>query len=138
MGYLFDAMDKVRKTIKERFRNRVNSYMPYISIIESRWDRQMQSPLHVVACFLNPGIYFRIDFVRKLEVSIRFLCTMMKLVPNGSVQERIMVQLESYKKSTNIFGSSLAIRMRTRLQLDIYYTCSVISILLEHFFISVI
>ncbi|XP_075668925.1 uncharacterized protein LOC142638744 [Castanea sativa] len=79
------------------------------------WNKQLHSPLHAVGCFLNPAIYFRPSFKRQNAVQRGLLSTLMRLVPDPDIQDKISSQLDEYKKSIGDFGTSLAIRQRERL-----------------------
>nr|XP_023900900.1 uncharacterized protein LOC112012749 [Quercus suber] len=115
MGYLYEAMDKAKEEIKRRLKNKVSLYGNYIRVIDARWDKQLHSPLHAAGCFLNPAIYFRPSFKRKNEVQRGLLSTLMRLIPDPDIQDKISSQLDEYKKSIGDFGTSLAIRQRERL-----------------------
>ncbi|XP_075658935.1 uncharacterized protein LOC142628782 [Castanea sativa] len=79
------------------------------------WDKQLHSPLHATGCFLNPAIYFRPSFKRQNEVQRGLLSTLMRLVPDPDIQDKVSSQLDECKKSIGDFGTSLAIRQRERL-----------------------
>ncbi|XP_030934976.1 uncharacterized protein LOC115960295 [Quercus lobata] len=115
MGYLYEAMDKAKEEIKRRLKNKVSLYGHYVRVIDTRWDKQLHSPLHAAGCFLNPAIYFRPSFKRQNEVQRGLLSTLMRLVPDPDIQDKISSQLDEYKKSIGDFGTSLAIRQRERL-----------------------
>ncbi|XP_042454226.1 uncharacterized protein LOC122038507 [Zingiber officinale] len=115
MGYLFEAMEKAKETIKVRLRNKITQYGPYIRVIDARWDKQLHSPLHAAGCFLNPAIYFSPSFTKQKEVARGLLTTITRLVPDDDVQDKISAQLEEYKASTGDFGLSIAIRQREKL-----------------------
>ncbi|XP_023878095.2 uncharacterized protein LOC111990539 [Quercus suber] len=110
MGYLYEAMDKAEEEIKKRLKNKVSLYGNYIRVIDARWDKQLHSPLHAACCFLDPAIYFRPSFKRQNVVQRGLLSTLMRLIPNPDIQEKISSQLNEYKKSIGDFGTSLAIR----------------------------
>ncbi|XP_075663226.1 uncharacterized protein LOC142632767 [Castanea sativa] len=99
MGYLYKAMDKAKEEIKRRLKNKVSLYGHYIRVIDARWDKQLHSPLHAAGCFLNPAIYFRPSFKRQNEVQRGLLSTLMRLVPDPDIQDKISSQLDEYKKS---------------------------------------
>ncbi|KAL4633086.1 hypothetical protein ACB092_04G095800 [Castanea dentata] len=115
MGYLYEATDKAKEEIKRRLKNKVSLYGNYIRVIDARWDKQLHSPLHAASCFLNPAIYFRPSFKRQNEVQRGLLSTLMRLIPDPDIQDKISSQLDEYKKSIGDFGTSLAIRQRERL-----------------------
>ena len=75
-------------------------------MIDSRWDKQLSSPLHMVGCLLNPSIFFGPSFNRKNEVTRGFLNALTRLVFDDEVQETISAQLEEYRKSIGDFGMS--------------------------------
>uniref|UniRef100_A0A6N2LQL2 BED-type domain-containing protein n=1 Tax=Salix viminalis TaxID=40686 RepID=A0A6N2LQL2_SALVM len=115
MGYLYEAMDKAKEAIKIRLKNRMSQYGPYIRVIDARWDKQLHSPLHAAGCFLNPGIYFRPSFSKQREVTRGLLTTIMRLVPDCDTQDNIIAQIEEYKRATGLFGVTMAIRNREKL-----------------------
>lgn len=115
MGYLYEAMDKAKEAIKTRLKNRMSQYGPYIRVIDARWDKQLHSPLHAAGCFLNPGIYFRPSFSKQREVTRGLLTTIMRLVPDCDTQDNISAQIEEYKRATGLFGVTMAIRQREKL-----------------------
>ena len=88
MGYLYEAMDKAKEEIKGRLKNKVSLYGHYIRVIDARWGKQLNSPLHAVGCFLNPAIYFRPSFKRQNEVQGGLLSTLMRLVPDPDIQDK--------------------------------------------------
>ena len=115
MGYLYEAMDKAKEAIKTRLKNRMSQYGPYIRVIDARWDKQLHSPLHAAGCFLNPGIFFRPSFSKQKEVTRGLLTTIMRLVPDCDTQDNISAQIEEYKRATGLFGITIAIRQREKL-----------------------
>ena len=115
MGYLYRAMDRAKEEIKVRMKHKVSLCGPYVKVIDSRWDRQLHSHLHAACCFLNPAIYFRPTFTKKSEVHRGLLATIMRLVRDPEIQDKISSQLDEYKKSIGDFGMSLAIRQREKL-----------------------
>ncbi|GKU94540.1 hypothetical protein SLEP1_g8019 [Rubroshorea leprosula] len=115
MGYLYEAIDKAKETIKKNFNNRLSHYMPYINVIDARLDKQLYSPLHAAGCFLNPGIYFKPSFNKQTTVTRGLLNTLTTLIPDEDKQDLISSQLEEYKKATGTFGMSLAIRQKEKL-----------------------
>ena len=108
-------MDKAKETIKTRLKNRISQYGPYIRVIAARWDKQLYSPLHAAGCFLNPGIFFRPSFSKQKEVTRGLLTTIMRLVPDCDTQDNISAQIEEYKKATGLFGITIAIHQREKL-----------------------
>uniref|UniRef100_A0A6N2MSJ5 BED-type domain-containing protein n=1 Tax=Salix viminalis TaxID=40686 RepID=A0A6N2MSJ5_SALVM len=115
MGYLYEAMDKAKEAIKTRLKNRMSQYGPYIRVIDARWDKQLHSPLHAAGCFLNPGIFFRPSFSKQREVTRGLLTIIMRLIADCDTQDNISAQIEEYKRATGLFGITIAIRQREKL-----------------------
>ena len=115
MGYLYEAMDRAKEEIKVRMNHKVSLYGPYVQVINARWDKQLYSHLHAAGCFLNPAIYFKPTFTKKNEVHRGLISTIMRLVRDPEIQDKISSQLDEYKKSIGDFGMSLAIRQREKL-----------------------
>ena len=120
MGYLYETMDKV-KDIKARLKNKIPSYIPFTSVIDARWDKQLHSPLHVAGCYLNPGIFFRPSFKKQKDVTKGLLSSITRLVPNLDEQDNLSSQIEAYKKSLGDYGMPMAIRQREKLSPGILY-----------------
>uniref|UniRef100_A0A2N9EDY6 BED-type domain-containing protein n=1 Tax=Fagus sylvatica TaxID=28930 RepID=A0A2N9EDY6_FAGSY len=115
MRYLYETMDRAKEEIKVRMKHKVSLYGPYVQVIDARWDKQLYSHLHAACCFLNLAIYFRPTFTKKNEVHRGLLATIMRLVRDPKIQDKISSQLDEYKKSIGDFGMSLAIRQCEKL-----------------------
>ncbi|GJM98369.1 hypothetical protein PR202_ga15376 [Eleusine coracana subsp. coracana] len=115
MGYLYEAMEKAKESIRSRMMHRACLYGPYVRVIDARMERQLHSPLHAAGCFFNPGIYFSPSFRMQSYAFRGLIKTIASLVRDGEIQDKIFVQLEEYKKSTGDFGLPIAIRQREKL-----------------------
>ncbi|XP_075653427.1 uncharacterized protein LOC142623837 [Castanea sativa] len=115
MGCLYEAMDKAKENIKARLKNKISAYIPFTSVIDARWDKQLHSPLHAAGCYLNPGIFFRPSFKKQKEITKGLLSTITRLVPDPDEQDTLSSQIEAYKKALGDFGMPMAIRQREKL-----------------------
>ena len=121
MGYLYEAMDKAKENIKERLKSKISAYIPFTSVIDARWDKQLHGPLHAVGCYLNPGIFFKPSFKKQKEVTKGLLSSITRLVPDPNAQDNLSSQIEAYKKSLGDFGMPMAIRQHEKLSPGILY-----------------
>jgi len=121
MGYLYEAMDKAKENIKARLKNKISAYIPFTSVIDARWDKQLHSPLHAAGCYLNPGIFFRPSFKKQKDVTKGLLSSITRLVSDPDEQDILSSQIESYKKSVGDFGMPMAIRQREKLSPGMLY-----------------
>jgi hypothetical protein len=115
MGYLYDAMEKAKESIRARMMHKACLYGPYVRVIDARMEKQLHSPLHAAGCFFNPCIYFSPSFKMQSYAFRGLIKTITSLVPDDDVQDKIFLQLEEYKKSTGDFGLPIAIRQREKL-----------------------
>ncbi|KAG6629998.1 hypothetical protein CIPAW_14G124200 [Carya illinoinensis] len=114
MGYLYNAMEKAKENIKARLKNKVSAFMPFIRVIDARWDKQLHSPLHAAGCLLNPEIYFNPSFKSKNDVSREFMTCVVKMEPDIDKQDEIIQQIDMYKNAHGDFGQPIAIRQREK------------------------
>ncbi|XP_042959488.1 uncharacterized protein LOC122294653 [Carya illinoinensis] len=56
MEYLYNAMEKAKENIKARLKNKVSAFMPFIRVIDARWDKQLHSPLHAAEMMFLEGL----------------------------------------------------------------------------------
>ncbi|CAM0952134.1 unnamed protein product [Alopecurus aequalis] len=115
MGYLYDAMEKAKESIRKRMTHNACLYGPYVRVIDARLEKQLHSPLHAAGCFFNPSIYFSPSFKMQSIVSRGLMKTITSLVRDDETQDKVFLQLEEYKKSTGDFGLPIAIRQREKL-----------------------
>ncbi|PHT78203.1 hypothetical protein T459_16255 [Capsicum annuum] len=59
MGYMLEAMDKVKETVQRGFDGVSRHYEKVLEIIDSRLIDQLKRPLHSAGYILNPGLYFK-------------------------------------------------------------------------------
>ncbi|XP_065629809.1 uncharacterized protein LOC136067610 [Quercus suber] len=115
MGYSHEAMDKAKENIKARLKNKISAYIPFTSVIDARWDKQLHIPLHAAGCYLNPGIFFRPSFKKQKVVTKGLYSTITRLVSDPDEQDILSSQIEAYKKSLGDFGMPVAIYQREKL-----------------------
>ncbi|GKD96187.1 hypothetical protein Tco_1380084 [Tanacetum coccineum] len=58
MGYIYEAMDRLKETISTSFANKEVHYRKAFEIIDRRWDFQLHRPLHAAGHFLNPQWFY--------------------------------------------------------------------------------
>lgn len=103
IGYLYKAMDKAKENIKTSLKNKISTYIPFTSIINVKWDKQLHSSLHVAGCYVNPRIFFKPSFKKQKDVTKCLLNTITRLVSNPNERDILSSQIEEYKKSLGDF-----------------------------------
>ena len=63
MGYIYEAMDRAKETIKRSFNENEEKYEKIFTIIDERWNCQLHRPLHAVGYYLNPEFFYKIKSV---------------------------------------------------------------------------
>ncbi|GMP99210.1 hypothetical protein CsSME_00046772 [Camellia sinensis var. sinensis] len=114
MGYIYEAMDRVKECIASSFDHKEEKYNEIFEIIDKRWDVQLHRPLHAAAHFLNPEFFYpkALEVQRDHEVMNGFYECMQRLVPDVTVQDLITNEMSIYMKAESLFGKAVAIRQR--------------------------
>ncbi|XP_060191665.1 uncharacterized protein LOC132621420 [Lycium barbarum] len=115
MGYLFEAMDRVKESIRKSFSD-PHKYAKVFDIIDKRWADQLHQPLHAAGNLLNPSSFYDNNEMRLLNAKVTkgFYESVAKLVPNIDEQDQIGDQLSAYTNSEGTFGFPMAIRQRKK------------------------
>ncbi|KAK8941408.1 hypothetical protein KSP39_PZI009861 [Platanthera zijinensis] len=118
LGYVYDGLYRVRKAIKNLFKDNKRLYKPYTIIIKSRWDSQFRQGIHSAAYFLNPTFqYDRDNYCQKPEV----MQGLVELIGNKEVcskPKEAMMEVRLFRDQLESFGKPLAIKLATEMQPD--------------------
>ncbi|PIA54669.1 hypothetical protein AQUCO_00900913v1 [Aquilegia coerulea] len=109
MGHILASMHHVKEAIKNELFDE-EAYLLYWNIINSRWDEQVQHPLHEAGFFLNPGLYYSLEGDVRDKIPSGMLDCIERLVPDINIQDKINKELISYKNAVGDFGRKMAIR----------------------------
>jgi hypothetical protein len=97
MGYIYEAMDRVKECIEKAFDNNELKYKKIFEIIDRRWSVQLHQELHGAAHYLNPTFFYK-DSERiqsDVEVQNGLYKSIGRLVLSIEVQEKISKQIET-------------------------------------------
>ncbi|XP_043710196.1 uncharacterized protein LOC122659113 [Telopea speciosissima] len=117
MPEVYVAMEEAKKKIREHLAHKERLWKKIISIIDKRWECQMERPLYGAALFLNPGKFFMFnenengELIANLHISL--VDVMTRLVVDPAIQDKITLQIDDYRYSKGCFGRDMAIRQRT-------------------------
>jgi len=108
MGYIYEGMDRAKEAIKAFYKGDSSKYLPIWQIIDSRWDKQLHSPLHAAGAYLNPSLFYNPDssIQGDLEVMRGVMICIEKMFPNPEIQDKINLQRDMYKAASGMFGFS--------------------------------
>jgi len=82
MGYIYEAMEKVKETIMKSFNNKESKYSDIFTIIDNKWTCQLYRPLHAASHFLNPEFYYsNPDMEFDIEITNGLYDCIRRLVP---------------------------------------------------------
>ncbi|XP_010532512.1 PREDICTED: uncharacterized protein LOC104808522 [Tarenaya hassleriana] len=112
MGYVYAALYRAKEAIKNLFVKR-EDYIVYWKIIDSRWDQQRLLPLHAAGFFFNPKFFYNTAEEMRSEIlSAAVFDCIERLVPDVTIQDKIIKEITSYKNAVGVFGRNMAIRAR--------------------------
>lgn len=114
VGYIYDAMEKAKKSIIAAFDNKEPDFMPYLNVID-QWQEDFHSPLHAAAYFLNPSVFYSPSFSSNKVIQKGLLDCIEILEPNVSAQVTITSQINFYEEAVGDFGRPVALRGRESL-----------------------
>lgn len=113
MVYIYAAMDRDKEAIARSFKMKQEKYENVFEIIDRRWNCQLHQPLHAAGYFLNPAIHYaNPEDVCCEEVETGLYNCINRLVPDGEIQDKVMLELDLFKKAVGLFGHNMAIRQR--------------------------
>ncbi|KAL0288769.1 UNVERIFIED_CONTAM: hypothetical protein Scaly_2720300, partial [Sesamum calycinum] len=113
MGYLYEGMEKAKISIKAYYNGIVERYLPIWDIIDRRWNMQLHSPLHAAAAFLNPSIFYGLNFKVDSRMRNGFQEAMMKIAIVETDKVEITKEHPLYINAHGALGTEFATRGRT-------------------------
>ncbi|XP_034704909.1 uncharacterized protein LOC117928910 isoform X3 [Vitis riparia] len=115
VGYIYDAMEKAKKSIILAFDDKESDYSPYLKIIDCIWKEEFHSPLHAAAYYLNPSIFYNPSFSTNKVIQKGLLDCIESLEPNLSTQVMITSHINYYEEAVGDFSRPVALRGRESL-----------------------
>ncbi|CAL9134699.1 unnamed protein product [Musa textilis] len=114
MGYIYEAMDRAKETIKRSFNENEEKYEKIFAIIDERWNCQLHHPLYATRYYLNLEFFYTIKSVGfDAEVLDGLYQYVTRLVSSLEVQDKIIRELSLYKNVESLFGILMVVRSRT-------------------------
>eukprot|EP00253_Pinus_taeda_P026074 PITA_26074 len=116
MGYIYEGMEKAKEAIKTFYKGNESKYLPIWQIIDSRWDRQLHSPLHATRAYLNPSLFYNegSSIQRDPEVMRGVMICIEKMFPDQDIQDEINIQQDMYKEASGMFGFNSSQRLKDK------------------------
>ncbi|XP_065869956.1 uncharacterized protein [Euphorbia lathyris] len=111
-GFIYDAVEKAKKSIIIAFKNKESDYLAYLKIIDHVWQEEFHSPLYAAARYLNPSLFYNPSFSSNKVVQKGLLDCIKTLEPNLSAQVTITSQIKFYEEAVGDFGRPVALRSR--------------------------
>ncbi|KAJ6428681.1 hypothetical protein OIU84_020365 [Salix udensis] len=115
VGYVYDAMEKAKKSIIEAFDNMESDYASYLNIIDHVWQEEFHSPLHAAACHLNPAVFYNANFSFNKVIQKGLLDCIETIEPSLSAQVTITSHIKFYEEAVGDFGRPVALHGRESL-----------------------
>lgn len=115
IGYIYDAIEKAKKSIIVAFNNKESEYLPYLEVIDRVWQEEFHSPLHAAAYYLNPSIFYNPSFSSNKVIQKGLLDCIETLEPDLTAQVMITNNINFYEEAVGDFGRPVALRGRDSL-----------------------
>lgn len=114
MGYIYDAMEKAKRSIVAAF-NKESDYRAYLEVINHILEEKIHSPLHAAAYYLNPAIFYNPSFSNNKRIHKGLLDCIETLEPSLNCQDTITQHKTYYEEAVGDFSRPVAIRGRESL-----------------------
>eukprot|EP00253_Pinus_taeda_P033773 PITA_33773 len=116
MGYIYEGVDRAKEAIKTFYKGNESKYLPLRHIIDSKWDRQLHSPLHAAGAYLNLSLFYNegSNIQRDPEVMRGVMICIEKMFPYQDIQDKINIQRDMYKEASGMFGFSSSQRLKDK------------------------
>ena len=117
MGYIYECMDRAKKTIRAQYARVQEKCDPIWDIIDRRWQNQLHRPIHTAAYFLNPTFRFHPDFKADEEV-LTGLYTVIQRLSSDEDSATATTELDKFNnKEGSLFFGTMATDARTSIHL---------------------
>nr|XP_043618511.1 uncharacterized protein LOC122590246 [Erigeron canadensis]XP_043618512.1 uncharacterized protein LOC122590246 [Erigeron canadensis] len=114
MGYVYAGVYRVKEAIKKELIEK-KDYMVYWNIIDRRWQQLSRHPLHTAGFYLNPKFFYSTDGDIHLQIRSSVYDCVERLVPDITIQDKIVKEIAYYCEAAGDFGRKIAIRGRDSL-----------------------
>ncbi|CAH9120530.1 unnamed protein product [Cuscuta epithymum] len=104
MGYIYEAMDRVKETIAKTFGEKEDAYKKTFEMIDERWQCQLHQPLHAAGLYLNPEFFYD-DSERIMdneEVMNGLYACIARLVHDVEGQDKAIEELGAYSSAQDL------------------------------------
>jgi hypothetical protein len=115
VGYIYDAMEKAKKSIIDALNNKESAYLPYLEVIDHIWQEEFHSSLHAAAYYLNPSIFYNPSFSSNKVIQKGLLDCIETLEPDLTAQVMITSNVNFYEEAVGDFGRPVALHSRDSL-----------------------
>ncbi|XVE98465.1 hypothetical protein REPUB_Repub03eG0109000 [Reevesia pubescens] len=126
MGYLYEAIHKVREEMLKMFQKRKKRVEPYLTILDSQWDRQLHKNLHAASYWLNPKNQYNNTEMTKHKHTISGLLDVIEKYSHGNsnLRSQLTSKIKLFRTAQGDFGRRSAVSDRNSMLLDewwLYY-----------------
>nr|GEU97675.1 putative hAT transposon superfamily [Tanacetum cinerariifolium] len=114
MGYVYAGVYRAKEAIKKELVDKKN-YMAYWNIIDRRWGQLHRHPLHSAGFYLNPKFFYSSEGEMHLQIRSSVYDCVERLIPDMTIQDKIIRETTSYHEAAGDFGRKIAKRGRNTL-----------------------
>ncbi|XP_021990013.1 uncharacterized protein LOC110886509 isoform X1 [Helianthus annuus] len=114
MGYVYAGVYRAKEAIKKELVQK-KDYMVYWNIIDRRWEQLNRHPLHTAGFYLNPKFFYSTEGDIHLQIRSSVYDCVERLVPDTTIQDKIVKETTLYREAAGDFGRKIAIRGRDTL-----------------------
>ncbi|XP_057821922.2 uncharacterized protein LOC131034440 [Cryptomeria japonica] len=99
MGYLYEAMDRAKESIKNYYKGDRLKFDPIWEIVDRRSNNRLHQPIHAAGYFLNPHFRFGGSYSDPNGEVMESLSTCIeRMVPDVEERDLIVSELQNYEE----------------------------------------
>lgn len=113
MGFVYGEIMRAKEEIKHVLSDVPRNYQPIIDIIEKKMKDRLDSPLHLMACLLNPYYHYKdpqLHLDNVVGIGVIDFCEILFFNDINMQNKILSEELPKYKKKEGMFGRNIAIK----------------------------
>ncbi|CAN1188177.1 hypothetical protein LINPERPRIM_LOCUS5059, partial [Linum perenne] len=121
LGYVYKGMALIIEGIKNIYPDNESKYKPYTDIVEKRVDKHFRGDMHRAAYYFNPALAYN-HTGSPMELVKSAVLNLFELKTYCTDGMAAVKELKIYEEAKGSFGRELAIRGRSELHPDVWWS----------------
>eukprot|EP00253_Pinus_taeda_P026349 PITA_26349 len=125
MGYLYEAVDRAKESIRAYYDDKGDEgfqrQLLLWEVIDERWNNTLYRTIHAAGIYLNPAFSYPCEFEFDAEIMDGLLLCVQRMVRSPAERTEISKEIEIYRMAGGTFGFDMAVIDRTTKMPDAWW-----------------